>query len=377
MASNLKIHRLRLEDGERARVFLRAQYGENFYGADEAYFDWLYCQSPCDWFEAERAQGHLPINAVLTETGDIGAIHAFVPFDCHVEGTLQRGVWDLEWINGSGIKGAGRALAEHLLENSDVYAGFGCNDLSQNAFAKMGMQFQPEISRLVFVLNAEKLRARVEEAGLPCDFTSWPRECAGLEGGFETFPDLGKISETALGRYNQAIDFGVSRSRAWLEWRFVQNPYLSYQVITIPGQEHRAFAVIRLEDVLGSSDKVARILELHGEPGAEQDILSAAIAFACAHDCLICDYFNTNRAYVDRFSASVQDAKLPCAMTPDLPFMFQPLDRSAQKSINCVFANPKQARALESFFATKADANQDILRSPSVAAKLRANPEQF
>ena len=158
MASDHHIVQLSHEKASSVRAFLRRFYGESFYGADERYFEWMYERYPSRWFAPSAAEGKLPINAVLTKNGELGAIHAFLPFDARTPWGGEVGIWDIEWINGSGIPGAGRALAKHLLDQVDIYAGFGCNELSEEAFGKMGLAFVPEIPRLVAVLYPDILK---------------------------------------------------------------------------------------------------------------------------------------------------------------------------------------------------------------------------
>src|SRR5689334_15377611 len=93
------------------RRFLQHQYGENYYGANPDYFEWLYMSSPCNWFSKQRDAGWLPINVVLNDDGSLGAVHAFVPFDLWTATEPAAGIWDIEWINRTRIAGIGRMLA--------------------------------------------------------------------------------------------------------------------------------------------------------------------------------------------------------------------------------------------------------------------------
>lgn len=365
----MKIERLRTNDAADARAFLRTHYGPAFYGADQAYFDWLYQESPCAWFASARELGEIPVNVVRDEAGAIGAIHAFVPFDAATPWGGTRGVWDLEWINGSGIRGAGRALASHLLAGVDVYLGYGCNDLSAKAFAAMGLEVLPEIPRVVFLHRPDELLHLMAEAGIEIPSAPLPTDsrCDGM--AWSRLPNAADIGDALLKAHAARHSFGATRSRDWLAWRFDRHPHIDYHVVS----GGAGAAILRLEEVLDSRMTVLRLLEFYPEPDGEGPLLGAVLAFAQENGCLLTDYFGADDDSARRLMKAGESLTgVHPAWLPPLPYRFQPLAGGAG-SVNLVRAAGGLAPAgapMAGFHATKADANQDILRRLGSGAEL-------
>jgi len=355
---------------EDVKKFLRANYGANFYGANNEYFNWLYLQSPCRWFQKHRDAGLIPVNSIRQDNGDIGALQAFVPFDLLMQNDLGRGAWDLEWINASGIRGAGRALAKHLLAEVDIYAGYGCNDLSATAFKNMGMTLVPEISRGVFVFAPETLGTLIREAG--------GQELEELQGGngigkkWIKLENTQEIAKECFEEYTASMTCGVTRSREWLSWRFDNHPFIDYAIVA-PYEDARAgSAILRIESILGTNETVARIVDLFPGKHGVKNALGAAIGFARDHGCTLADYFCTDFWSLDTIAEASRELGENILLNPHIPFRFQPLEVRGAHSINLVVAHGGQSNKsipLSAFHATKADANQDILRNPDHSAQ--------
>jgi hypothetical protein len=360
---------LGIERAEDVRGFLRTQYGEDHYGAELRYFDWLYAQSPCRWFGGERAAGRLPVNAVLNTDGALAAIHAFVPFDLWSPWGGGIGIWDVEWINGSGIRGAGRALAAHLLDAVDVYAGYGCNELSVTAFQRMRLTIVPEIHRRVVVLDASRFRELLAEAGLAEQAEPCTLETPVLAARWRRLDAAALIPGEALEAYRARTKFGASRSAEWLAWRYDRHPLIAYATIAAAG----GAAVLRVESVVGSDALVCRLLEFFPLRGAEAPLLNAVIAFAREAGAIGLDYFATSVRHADLISAAAHESGVTAIANPRLPYMFQPMEFGHANAPNMVLGiggRAHHARAdLSTFQAGKGDSNQDVLRTPSTIAK--------
>lgn len=369
---------VQLEIGQEEAIghFLRRHYGDGFYGADPAYFSWLFMQSPCHWFAPQRDEGKLPANAVLTDSGEIGALHTFVPFDVITPWGGRVGVWDLDWINGTGIPGAGRALARHLLQGVDIYAGFGCNDLSENAFKRMGMDVVAEaIPRCVVMLARDTLMALSMSSGIPFRVDDYPQDQPKRNANWYALSSVDEIPEDLLTAPWLPSALSVSRSRQWLEWRYEKHPYISYQIIAADVAGVNGVAFVRLENVVGTDHRVCRVLDLISRQKQDAALLAAVVAYAQEQHCLLVDYFTSSLPVGLRWQAAGKNVGIEVGMNPRVPFMFQPLAVSDRTSINMVLSRGGRIPAgypvdLAQFHATKADANQDILRSPETAAKL-------
>lgn len=374
MAIDHHIVQLSREHANAVRAFLRRFYGAGFYGADEKYFEWMYERCPSRWFAPSAAEGKLPINAILTTNGELGAIHAFLPFDARTPWGGEVGIWDIEWINGSGIPGAGRALAKHLLDRVDIYAGFGCNELSEVAFGKMGLSVVPEIPRLVAVLYPDLLQQALASAQIEslAGFTPIPYQGSGRRayrlGAAADIPD--DVLESSA----EERGFSPMRSRDWLRWRFDEHPYIDYHVISPDSSGASGVAVVRIEQVAGTSWVVCRVLEMFAEAEMLGKLLQSVLEYARGQGCLIADYFTTSSPEAMAIETVAGEIGIEFHRNPALPFMFQPMEMGKRNSINLIISAGGRAPKypdMSAFHATKADANQDILRNPGNAPKLK------
>lgn len=363
---------LRRDQGAAIRRFIAGVYGPAYYGIERRYFEWLFEHAPCRWFADSASRGAFPGNVVL-EAGEIAALHLYLPFDLRSPWGGTVGIWDIEWITASATRGLGRALAQHLRAAVDLYAGYGCNDLSARSFERLGMTVVPAIERRVAVLDAERLDRMLEAHGLPMApvVRRRPARRARSIERPAILEDTAAIGRSAIDGHAAAVPFGVTRDPAWLGWRYDRHPHLDYAVVAPDANGSGGAAVLRLEEVPGTSCRVARVLDVLAEPGREGPVVGAALGFAAARDALLLDYFSTDRATADRIAADPDAAFLA---NPEIPYMFQPPAVGAAHAMNLVIAAggraPAEAVDLAAFHATKADANQDVLRSAGTAARL-------
>jgi hypothetical protein len=361
--AELKMGRLRPDELGRLAGVLRANYGPRYYGADGRYMSWLYLESPSEWFEEARRRDQAPVNILTANSGDIVAIHAFVPFDARTPWGGTRGVWDLEWVNSGGPRGAGRRLAAALLAEVDVYAGFGSNKLSLAAFARLGITVIPEVHRLVVVTSAARLRSAMDSMSPSSVWEGLPQSPDVVEQ-VAFCEAAGAISTAALERYEMDTPFGVSRRRTWLRWRYDRHPYLRYAVL----QNEEGAAVVRIEVAAPSGLPACRVLEFLPIGASAPRMARAIAAFAQRERCGFVDYFSSSEDHIGTFFNSCREAGLSPLRNPAIPFMTQPLQFGASNAFNMVIAAGGAApqaladSSFASFHASKGDANQDVSR---------------
>jgi|GEM_PF-3521321 hypothetical protein len=349
------------------QAFLRHHYGEGFYGANEAYFDWQYIKNPCKWFAPELADGKMSINGVYDDkTNEIVAVHAYVPFDAHLGPRLGRGVWDTEWINGSGVKGLGRELATYLLSQSDVYAGFGMNDMANQSFEALGLKIFPEISRHVAVLDHTNLTTHMAASDYVNEANNVPASASFDARLFHVLESAAAIPDSVIAQERKNTAFGVARDSAWMIWRFEQHPFISYTIVAADPDGANGVAVVRTESVVDTDHHVCRIIEFYAMPGQERTLLEATLSYAADKDALIVDYFTASSSRAELFQQTTSCQSLGMNVNPTVPFMFQPLYINERNSLNMAIKTSvdlADAFELGTFHATKGDSDQDILRS--------------
>ena len=327
----ITLRRLRTEELGRLASFLREQYGAEHYGADPRYMSWFYLFSPCNWYSLKQRRHEAPVNVLRTDT-TVLAIHAFVPFDARTPWGGTRGIWDIEWINGTGPRGSGRRLAAALLAEVDIYVGLGCNELSETAFESMGMKFIPEIHRSVVVTDGPGLSMALIQLGInsnPAALTNKP-----IRGSWCVIDSAEAIKAQFLDAYEDMTPFGVTRNRAWLMWRYDAHPYLNYAIV----QNEQGAAVLRIENIIGSDFCACRVMEFLTLCRPAPALGSAVTCFAREWDCLFVDYFSSSAVHDMAFARSFEAADIRVLRKPRIPYMTQPFQFGAKNAFNMVIA---------------------------------------
>jgi len=350
--------------------FLKKHYGEQYYGANETYFNWLYVRSACGWFEPLRLDGRIPANGVLGSEGELLALHTYLPFDGVLHGSSFKGLFDEEWINGSNIRGVGRALATVLLGETELYAGLGCNELSEAAFKKLGFDFQLEVPRLVAVLDQKALSELISRTDQGAHAVFDEVVC---DAAWHELPDADSLPDEIFGDYRKSQTFAVDRSVGWCAWRYDGHPFIEYRYISSSKDGNEGVAVVRLEKILGTKYQNARVVDLLGDVANCGRMFAAAVSFAQSTECLIADFTTTSPAFAARLAARSLEAGVSVIRNPRIPYMFQPCAFGAATNVNMVLAGEilNIVGAPPDFHATKADSTQDILRNLESGPKLR------
>lgn len=368
---NFLVTPLKMDDVPKVLAFIREQYGEHYFGAKERFFYWLFVEVPCQWFSTRASEGFIPANGIFGKSGEILALHVFIPFDAQTPWGGTKGIFDEEWINGSEIRGLGRALVRHLLSSVDVYCGYGCNDLSEKAFLKMGFTFHQELPRLVAILDKKLLSGLVEESGYVKEAAQLPESVSAiLKTRWHALPSASVVPSKTLEDYNTSVPFGVKRSSEWLSWRYDNHPFLAYHAISDSNDGSSGMAVIRIENVAKSQTCVARIVDLIARPENEAGILCAALAFASDNNCILIDLMTSSWQLSGRLQASMSASGVHLLTNPRVPYMFQPCAFGKHDNVNFAIHSHIPADMF-AFRAFKADGTQDILRSADSAAILK------
>ena len=334
--------------------FLKSVYGENYYGADLKFFDWYYKRNPCKWYKKTFDQNLLPIHALVDTDGCIKSLHMYSPFDLNAFGTFYKGCFDEEWISIAETRGAGRFLAQYLLKNVDVYCGFGCNDLSEVAFKKLGVQFFEITPRLVSIIDKKSMLELI----------------SGLSGEVKPF---NYINETSLPKTNYktlSIDnvcevysqnmlhnkfLTINKDLDWLIWRYKEHPYIKYIFVGEANLPCSSFSVVRVESY--ENVYFVRIVDVFGTVEQFPKLYKAVLAYAGSIGAVMVDYFNTSEALIDFIFTEVQGTY----KNLDVPYRLQPPVLDVRPSFNHILKS-NIAKPVDLFAFSKGDSTQDIFR---------------
>ena len=261
-------------------------------------------------------------------------------------------------------------MADSLRENVDLYIGFGCNELSESAFKKIGLAFTPEVTRLVMLLDPGALEQRISEAGL--EPVSIPHHTtAPMKGAHRILMKAADIPQSLLDLRTSTMGCGPMRSSDWVSWRYDLHPFIDYWTVISDHGPDGGAAILRIEPIREQQGNVCRVLDLYFGNSRDDRLLGAVLSFARERDCLLVDYFSTSAVSVKRLAEAADRLSQPALKNPHIPYMFQPLAMGPRNSFNAVFAastNAPHGFGLSDVLATKADSTQDIERHPNSTA---------
>ena len=338
---------------------LRSFFGPNYYGADKKYVAWQYRDSI---FKTTLAgKDEYSILAAM-KGNEILALDAFLPWKTMVNGQAVTTIWDIEWLNAAKIRGIGRALVQALRSMGDIYCGYGLNSLSRTAYDKLGYSIRDHIERKIAFLDGKTCMSLFSTEGdkKKDDFiASHTVDLFNIP--YCIIQDVSNIADTYWINQLERFDCVSYKGVDYLQWRFINHPYLTYYIIALDERAEHGLAVVRPEKIKGHREIVLRILDMLPVPGCEHDLARAVITFGKKNGAILADYFCASAKYADcvcpepfiSFSEHVHY---------DIPMLFQPIEVRERKSINMVMDCSEKYKhmSFENFFATKADSDQDV-----------------
>lgn len=360
MSTGRTIEYLTAGDLTQALDRLRTFFGPNYYGAIPQFVQWQYFDNPFKTLLVD--QHEYSILAMMDRDRNILALDAFVPWTTVGNGRDYVTVWDFEWINFSEIPGLGRQLLKELRQRTEVYCGYGLNELSKNAFQKLGFTMRNEIERYVAIIDARacwQLFEKFAVAGQR-EFL-FENEAARTESAYVVIDQLESLSGDYWTAHQERFAFTSNKSIEALEWRYIRHPFIKYDFVSLSRTANEGLAVLRLERIKDTEQKVLRVLELLPVGGCESALAEAVVAFAADNGAIVADFF---------CAASGASSQLcPGPFIPlakhrayDIPMLFQPMEVRERKSINLVYdVSPGMpSKMMADYYATKGDGDQDV-----------------
>jgi hypothetical protein len=349
-------------DLPRAIRLLRDFIGsESYFGADDKYVQWQYFDSPFKTTMVDKDQYSMLV--FLDANKNILALDAFLPWKTYVDGKEVKTVWDIEWMNFSKIKGLGKELVKKLRERTEIYCGYGMNQLSYNSFEKLGFAQKNEIERKVAILDEERC---ISLFGIDTmeDRRKFLRQSAVSNNiknaTYIIINDIHNISEDYWFNHIERFEVSSFKDLRALSWRYCEHPYIKYTIIGLDQDAKKGLAVVRLEKIRGVKENVLRILELMPGFGYEQDLTNAVLGFGYKHGAVLADYYCVSKEYCDQICTE-PFIGLAEHRQHEIPMLFQPIEVRDRKSINMVLDCNKEWGhvSFDKFYATKGDGDQD------------------
>jgi hypothetical protein len=362
--------KLKKYEEKKARKFLQGIYGKSYYGAQKKYFNWFYNNRLSTWFSRQAAnKKNLPINVFVNSKNKIYALNAFFPFDIIYKKKCLKGVWDIEWCSSGEKRGLGRKLINRLVKTIDFYGGFGFNELSAKAYKKIGFSLKYKIPRIVFFLGKKNSRQLFFN---PKQVT---KKASVANSDYFILKETKEINADLIKKSISSKKICPKKNLEFLQWRFDKNPNIKYKIISMSTCNTKGVGILRIEEEKVTGIKIGRIVELIYKSTYFPDLVKAIINYCFYKKIKLVDYFTTSKEEVERVKKYLKKPCLNYYINPKLPFKFQPLEFSKRTSINMVYkicSKRIRPKEFEKFFsASKADSNQDILRSIRTGPSLK------
>lgn len=350
--SEIEFRYLQEENIDQYIRILQNFFGKNYYAAKKKFIQWQYKNSV---FHKEF--DHYSILAAFHGT-EILAIDAFLPWRFYIDGKDYGSNWDIEWLNNSKIKGLGRRLVKIVVDSAEIYCGYGYNTASKKAYKTLNFLFNDEIERKIALLNREKC----------LDLFSNENNRLFVNNNIAKFKKTGFVlhgsTETISENYWRMIiqnKWVVSyKGVDYLDWRFIQHPYIQYSIISGLDSSITGIGVVRIEKIRGHEEKVARIVDLLPVKGSESELLNSILSYCCELNVILVDFYCVSTKIANEI-CPFPFISLKQHRDYDIPMLFQPIELRKRKSINYVLNNDSGVPFdFEDVYATKADGDQDV-----------------
>lgn len=330
--------------------FISRTHGAHHVMRDRALFEWFYCR---DLSHPDSA------NLVVARDGtELVAILGYMPTAFLYAGERVLGTWTALWYALPEYRhGVGALLMRRLAELFDIVAGQGASDMNRAIVKVMGHSFIDTIPKVVLVLDRTAIDAWLPE----CRIAPWrPPMRRVLHGATRA---LAASSYSPCWSQYPDLDFSTVRDYEHLHDRYVDYPFMDYEVLVTGEPETPSVAVLRVVES-SAGVKVGRLLEFFGpDKRAFGDqtsaLLDEVVALSRSRGCAYIDFYCTSTdsiALLEAYGFARDDSG-------ELPSLLDPIDFSRrQQNLEC-YVSPRLQSRLPNWqsrlYASRGDGDQD------------------
>ena len=353
-----------------AEAFNRDVYAANSMAFDPVFFAWQ--------FDRCGGVGHGADNgAWVVRRGDaIVATCLVARLPMVVEGAARRGGFFHHWFAKPDLGSPGLAVLRKATAGLDFVGGARITLL---AVSTLKAFFRPfpwfETPRLFAVMDAERAAAlSFGEGDCAVRFLAACRVREAVSGvSVSTIERFGDEHDVLWHRLRGGFLAAAERDARFMNWRYVDHPYLRYARIRCDGPAGPAVYVWRDELLPDGETVVCRMCEALGEPEALRLTFAAAWRAMNHPGVAFVDFFCSNAVINAALTAG---GMTPAVTRPDfdLATRLRPVEAYASKTLDFYYGFPSGgvppawAEHPRTYF-TRGDSNQDIpLRDPATGA---------
>jgi hypothetical protein len=255
---------------------------------EREFFDWQFRDGP-----VRLSEGEYDFLVLRGDDGRIAGCLGFVGFEFVLDGAVRTGGWTHNWYAEDQQDG-GLALLGRFMELVDNRFLLRLNDKSGTLTRLLRIPFLPAMPRWWAAIDAAQAAA-VLGFDETSDRAILARSAAMIQR-IEAAPRIARVA-----RFAPEDEFGFAhlggiagharRTGRYLNWRYVDIPKHDYRII----RSDEAFAVYRVETVMGSEASVIRLVEWTFGPKEAAAALSTIRADAQERNPVLFDFHCTHR----------------------------------------------------------------------------------
>ena len=283
--------------GETDMVALTAFFRE-CYGPETVFQDPEFLR----WYLAGAPEGGLESLIAIEEGGAVVAHYGGLPRMLMLNGRPVPMVWGVsaytlpKWRS----LGLGKRLAEMMLDRYEVFGVIGFSAKTADFYEARGFNVfgRRRFHRFVRVLR----ESAYEVAGrIGVDPEMVRERLPVAASGASSSPEVGPMRTQA----GPLLPFGATtlRSAAYLNGRFLANPFLTYLTFQIQGGERpKGYLVARLERLAPTEYLALRIIDLDAEQEAARVLLNAVVRRGIEEGASFIDFAYAGTAFDNAFA---------------------------------------------------------------------------
>jgi hypothetical protein len=350
MKHNLKVlSRFDMQEWSQMDAFIANTHGSNHVLRNRPLFEWFFLRN-----------GNEKANIIVAYDGStLISFLGYLPTRFLWGEGVVDGAWMAHWMTLEGYRsGIGAILMRRITEMFPIVAGQGASQSNKEIVTIMKFKFQERTPKVVGLLNPGRVRTIL---GVWDYVDYWPIMKSSklperrIEISHECYaPDWSQYP---------SMKFGTLRDAAYLSHRYINYPFMKYEVFLNGPCSSPAVCVVRIVNTaLGI--RVARVLEFffpETPNGLKQGetLIKQCIALFLSYDCDYVDFYCTAKVAL-RLLLEVgfifdQEGNLPSLLDPiDTSRKFQNWELYISQDLEI-----RYPEAGNRFYLTRADGDQD------------------
>lgn len=295
----LEMRKVKPQDiGELKSFFIKA-YGKDTIFQDKQFLDW--------YFNTGQNENHFMNNCIvcLNDDGQIVSHYGGLNYTLRIHDEKIPIIWGvnaftLEDWRGKGINSK---IVEMFLEN-EINGVIGFTRKTASFYKERGYNIfnYKRFSRYIYILDDVKTQNVINYIGQ--DVQKY-REIAKKKYGSKvqsSYPNVIKIEKSNIEDYTLCLDVDIVattyRDKQFLNWRFIQNPFIDYDVYGFTENNTiSAYIVLRKEILSPLNYSVYRIIDLFGVPDHIPHLLNFIQTKAAFENYIYIDFSKMGNLY--------------------------------------------------------------------------------